>query len=195
MRRDSSPLCVASFRALFPSPPSVTRTPGSPSSFFFRLVATRSPTGLLPGPTVDPDAPTSLYGRQHTCGRARSRPDFQEEERRRRPLTIRLRAPLIPEWIREEQDSRWRRRREKELPRKCSCRESASNLLYLDWQELWQWKNALLGVKTTPSMKIKYLRAFSKNNNYKKRWYYIIKFGNNDFNIYKESQISENTKF
>lgn len=30
------------------------------SSFFFLLAATRSPTGLLPEPTVDPDAPTFL---------------------------------------------------------------------------------------------------------------------------------------
>lgn len=83
---------------------------------------------------------THVSLRPPTHVQARARPDFQEEERRRRPLTIRLRAPLILEWIREEQDSRrspeWHWRREKGP--ESSCRESASNLLYLDWQELWE---------------------------------------------------------
>lgn len=59
----------------------------------FRLSATRSPTGLLPGPTADPDAPTFLVcsrGRQHACDRAGAL-SFQEARRRTlTPLAIRL---------------------------------------------------------------------------------------------------------
>lgn len=59
-RRESSLLCVTLFRALFSYLFAFFRhseTASSTEFFLFRLVATRSPTGLLPGPTVDSDAP------------------------------------------------------------------------------------------------------------------------------------------
>lgn len=95
-------------------------------SFFFDSRWTRSPTGLLPGPTVDPDAPTfpaCSRVRQHACtrARARARPGFQEARRRTpTPLTIRLLhisvcvyvfarrgkgIPPISEWLRQEREN------------------------------------------------------------------------------------------
>lgn len=132
---ESSPRRVALFRALFRHLPLAPfRHSGSgiaPSIefFLFRFAATRSPTGLLPGPTVDPDAPTfpaRSRNRQHT----RARPGFQEA-RRGMPtsLTIRLRQrgsanfemdPRGPRGSRESPRKRGKRRLEW-----CSCRESS----------------------------------------------------------------------
>jgi hypothetical protein len=56
-------------------------------SSLFRSTTTRSPTGLLPEPTADPDAPTfpvCSRDRQHARARSDSVSRKREEERRRR---------------------------------------------------------------------------------------------------------------
>lgn len=127
-RRESSLLCVALFHALFPYLFAFfchSKTASS-TKFFFRCTATRSPTGLLPGPTVDSDAPTfPLHAVAFANTSARGPISRKQEEGRRQMLlTIRLDEgpPPIPEWIRKER--LFKRCKVERRLRECSCRES-----------------------------------------------------------------------
>lgn len=132
--QESSSLCVALFRALFPYLFASFRHSETASSIefvLFRFTATRSPTGLLPGPMVDSDAPTfPLHAVANTSVRG-SISRKREEERRR--MCWRL------DWVEDLHQFQngsariSKRRKEKRRSRKCSCRKSISNLLYLNW--------------------------------------------------------------
>lgn len=135
---------------------SVTPRPRRPTKFFlFRCTATRSPTGLLPGPTVDSDAPTFLLHAVAFANTSARGPVSRkrEEERRQMLLTIRLDGgpPPIPEWIRKERI--FKRCKVERRLRECSCRESVSNSLYLDRQKLCSEK---IGIKEIPSLNINF---------------------------------------